>query len=164
MKKILVAAILILVAGGLSFAALKTFQENIQGQDTMVVKVFFNNSETAEEYSCNKTIPVDRTIKRTEDLEAKAVRALEALFLGPTKEEKEGGIFTSIPQGVTVKSLQIENGVARADFDETLQFQVGGSCRVSAIRSQITSTLKQFKEVNEVIISIDGRTEDILQP
>jgi spore germination protein GerM len=45
-----------------------------------------------------------------------------------------------------------------------LEFQVGGSCRVAAIRAQITDTLKQFPPVDEVIISIDDRTEDILQP
>jgi len=35
---------------------------------------------------------------------------------------------------------------------------------VAAIRAQIRETLKQFPTVDEVIISIDGRTEDILQP
>jgi len=35
--------------------------------------------------------------------------------------------------------------------------------RVSAIRAQITETLKQFETVNEVIVSIDSRVEDILQ-
>ncbi|PIP22172.1 MAG: hypothetical protein COX38_02115, partial [Candidatus Nealsonbacteria bacterium CG23_combo_of_CG06-09_8_20_14_all_39_25] len=48
--------------------------------------------------------------------------------------------------------------------DEQLEFQVGGSCKVSAIRAQITQTLKQFPTVDEVVISINGRTEDILQP
>lgn len=50
------------------------------------------------------------------------------------------------------------------DFDERLEFQVGGSCRVAAISAQIRETLKQFPQVKEVIISINGRTEDILQP
>ncbi|MBA7661011.1 hypothetical protein ES703_69021 [subsurface metagenome] len=63
-----------------------------------------------------------------------------------------------------IQKLIIENGVAKIDFDEQLEFQVGGSCRVVAIRAQITETLKQFPTVDNVIISIDGRTEDILQP
>jgi len=45
-----------------------------------------------------------------------------------------------------------------------LEEAVGGSCRVTAIRSQIEQTLKQFSTVQSVIISIDNRTEDILQP
>ena len=54
--------------------------------------------------------------------------------------------------------------MAYVDFDEQLEFQVGGSCRVSAIRAQIIQTIKQFSTVKDVIISINGRTEDILQP
>jgi spore germination protein GerM len=65
---------------------------------------------------------------------------------------------------VRIQSLTIENGVAKVDFDEQLEFQVGGSCRVVAIRVQIIETLKQFPTVNSVIISINGRTEYILQP
>jgi spore germination protein GerM len=54
--------------------------------------------------------------------------------------------------------------VAKVDFDERLGFQVGGSCRVSAIRAQITETLMQFSTVKSVVVSINGRTEDVLQP
>ena len=63
-----------------------------------------------------------------------------------------------------IQGLTIENGVAKVDFSEQLEFQVGGSCRVAAIRAQITDTLKQFPTVDSVVISIDGRTEDVLQP
>jgi len=83
---------------------------------------------------------------------------------GPAETEKTQDFFTSINSGVKVRELIIENGVAKIDFNEQLEFQVGGSCRVSAIRAQITETLKQFPTVKSVIISIDGRSEDILQP
>jgi len=69
-----------------------------------------------------------------------------------------------LPSNVKIQSLSIENGVAKIDFSKELEQDVGGSCRVSAIRAQITETLKQFETVNEVIISIDSRVEDILQP
>jgi spore germination protein GerM len=79
--------------------------------------------------------------------------------------EQAEGFFTSINQGVKLQSLNIrEDGTAFVDFDEQLQAGVGGSCKVSAIRAQITETLKQFPTVKNVIISINGRTEDILQP
>jgi spore germination protein GerM len=51
-----------------------------------------------------------------------------------------------------------------ADFNERLEYQVGGSCRVSAIRAQISETLKQFPTIKDVIILINGRKEDVLQP
>ena len=86
------------------------------------------------------------------------------LLLGPTENEKQNGYFTTISPGVKIQSLAIERGIAKVDFNETLEFQVGGSCRLAAIRAEITQTLEQFSTVNNVIISINGKTEDILQP
>ncbi len=164
MKKFLVvfAIILITIIG---YFAIQNYlpKEDSQssGEELMTVKVFFNNDNLDPEFSCNKVFPVERQITKTQSV---ARAALEELFKGPTEEEKAEGFFTSINLGVKIQKLVIENGVAEVEFDEQLEFQVGGSCRVAAIRTQITETLKQFPTVNEVIISIDGRTEDILQP
>lgn len=129
--------------------------------DKIAVKVFFNNSNLDPEFSCNKVFPVER---QTPTTQAIARAGLEQLFGGPTETEKSQGFITSLPPGVKIQRLVIENGVAQVDFNEALEYQVGGSCRVSAIRAQITETLKQFSTVREVIISINDRTEDILQP
>lgn len=129
--------------------------------EAMTIYVFFNNDKLDPEFSCNKVFAVERVIPKTQEV---AGPALTELLRGPTEEEKTQGFFTSIPTGVVIQSLRIENGVAYADFNEALEFQVGGSCRVSAIRAQITETLKQFPTVQQIVISIDGRTEDILQP
>ena len=83
---------------------------------------------------------------------------------GSTDNDKSEGFFSNINPGVKIQSLVIEEGVAKVDFDPQLEYQVGGSCRVAAIRAEITQTLKQFPSVENVIISINGRTEDILQP
>lgn len=125
------------------------------------VRAYFNNDRLDPEFSCNKVFPVEREIPKTQ---AVGMAALEELLKGPTEKEKEEGFFTSINPGVKIQNLIIQNGIAKVEFDEQLEFQVGGSCRVSAIRAQITQTLKQFPTVNEVMISINGRTEDILQP
>jgi len=129
--------------------------------DTMTVKVYFNNSNLDPEYSCNKVFAVERKIKKTVVV---GRAALEELLKGVTEEEKNQGYITSINQGVKIQSLKIENGVAYVDFNQQLQYQVGGSCRVAAISAQITETLKQFPTVDSVVISVDGKTEDILQP
>ncbi|MEK7211616.1 MAG: GerMN domain-containing protein [Patescibacteria group bacterium] len=129
--------------------------------ETAKLKVFFNNDKLDPEYSCNKVFAVEREVAKTE---AVARAALEELLAGPSDAEKSSGYFTSINPGVKIQKLTIENGVAKVDFDETLERAVGGSCRVSAIRAEISETLKQFPIVKSVIISIDGRTEDILQP
>ena len=120
------------------------------------IKVYFNNQG-----ECSDVSEVKRDIPFTEGI---ARAALEQLLMGPTEQEKSQGFYTNINPGVKVQSLTIdENGLARADFSQELE-STGGSCRVSAISAQIVQTLKQFPTIKNVIISINGRTEDILQP
>lgn len=133
----------------------------ISATDISKVKAFFNNNNLDPEVSCNKVFPVERSVPKTA---AVARAALEELLKGPTNGEKNNGYFTSINPGVKIQSLTIANGTAKVDFSDTLERAVGGSCRVAAIRAQITETLKQFPTVKNVTISINGRTEDILQP
>lgn len=128
------------------------------------IKVFFNNNKLDPEISCNKVFPVEREILK---IDAIGAAAINQLLMGPTNEDQKAGYFTSINTGVgvTLQSLNIDkNGTARVDFNEKLEEGVGGSCKVSAIRAQITETLKQFPTIKNVIISVNGRTEDILQP
>ncbi|HQK63893.1 MAG TPA: GerMN domain-containing protein, partial [Candidatus Staskawiczbacteria bacterium] len=114
--------------------------------------------------SCNKVFEVKRTIPKTEGV---ARAAIEELLKGPTQQEIKSGYYTSINSGVKLNDISIQKTnppSALVDFDDKLEFQVGGSCKVGAIRAQITQTLKQFPSIEDVIISINGRTEDILQP
>lgn len=129
--------------------------------EIMKIKVYFNNSKLDPEYSCNKVFPIEREIIKTS---AVARAALEELLKGPNEKEDAEGFITNINPGVKIQKLTIENGTAWVDFDEQLEYQVGGSCRVAAISAQITQTLKQFPSVKNVIISINGETEEILQP
>ena len=132
-------------------------------QEFMTVKIFLSDSRFVNEpyFDCSRTIAVERQVPKTSGI---ARAALEALLRGATQKEINQGFVSNINPGVRIQKLTIENGVAKVDFDEQLEFQVGGSCRVAAIRAQITETLKQFPTVDNVIISINGRTEDILQP
>ena len=132
-------------------------------QEFMTVKIFLSDSRFVNEpyFDCSRTIAIERQTPKTLAI-AKA--ATEALLRGATQEEINQGFVSNINSGVRIQNLTIENGVAKVDFDKQLEFQVGGSCWVAAIRAQITETLKQFSTVDSVIISIDGRTEDILQP
>jgi len=127
----------------------------------LTVKVYFPNTKLNDMTDCSDVYEVSRT---TKEKVAVGRASLELLLQGPNEDELEDGYFTNIPKGVEIQSLNISNGVARVDFNNKLQEGVGGSCRVESIRSQISETLKQFPTVQEVIISIDGNTEDILQP
>lgn len=96
--------------------------------------------------------------------EAVGRAAIQELLAGPLPQEEAEGLSTVINEGTELQSLHIDDGVAWADFNQRLQEGVAGSAWVMAIRSQIEQTLSQFETVDEVIISIDGETEEILQP
>ena len=130
-------------------------------KETILVQVYFVNTKLDPNFMGEKVFPVQRSILKTQ---AVARAALEELLKGPTQQEQGAGYSTSINSGVKIQKLSIVDGTARVDFNSQLEFQVGGSARVGTIRAQITQTLKQFSAVKDVIISINGRTEDILQP
>jgi len=132
------------------------------GEAVTEVTVYFGSKEDPDQsFSCTNLFPIERVVPKTEGV---ARAALEELLKGPTVAERDQGYFTNVNIGVKINNLTIENGTARVDFDDQLEYQVGGSCRVAAIRAQITRTLTQFSTVKSVVISINGRTEDILQP
>lgn len=133
----------------------------IPEEELTIVKVFFGSLKAPEGEECTTVYPLERKIDKTSNMERKT---LEELLKGPIKSEKDNGYYTSINDGVKIKKLTIDNGFAIIDFDKSLEEGVGGSCRVTSIRTQITETMKQFPSIKSVVISIDGRTEDILQP
>ncbi len=124
------------------------------------VKVFFSNNILDPEISCEKVFPVERKVSGAENAKA----TIEALLLGPSESEKAEGFFTSINPGVIILDFDVKDGLAHVNFDQQIEKEVGGSCRVTAIRAQTEETLKQFPSIREVEISIEGRTEDVLQP
>ncbi|MDD5606453.1 MAG: GerMN domain-containing protein [Candidatus Pacebacteria bacterium] len=119
--------------------------------ETITIKLYFG--KYGED---TNVFEVEREIEKREDI-AKAT--LEELLKGPIEQ----GYFTSIPEGVKVQKISIEEGIARVDFSSELN-EVAGSARVLAIREQIEKTLLQFSTIEQVIISIDDKIEDILQP
>jgi len=131
--------------------------------ETMTTTIFLSDSAAAAgpPFDCAKTVAVERVVPRTERV---AQAAIEALLRGATEADLLEGHPTSLPPGVELNSLSIEDGLATADFSAQLEYRVGGSCRVTSIRAQIADTLMQFGSVTNVVISIDGRVDDILQP
>jgi len=123
------------------------------------VNVFFGNSVRGAE--CEKVLSVVREVPKVATI---GRSSLEELLKGPTSAEQSQGFSTALNAEAKVNSLTITNSIARVDFDSNLDKSVAGSCRVLAIRAQIEETLKQFPTVQDVIISINGKTENILEP
>ena len=130
---------------------------------TETVSVFFSNDKLDPQISCQKVFPLTKKIAIFQG-QHPVRAAIEELLRGISDAEKSDGYFTAINEGVKIQKLTVADGAASVDFNDQLEFQVGGSCRVTAIRAQIEETLKQFPDVKQVIISVNGRTEDILQP
>ncbi len=135
----------------------------IFSQEKMSIKVFWTTAKTAgaEDFNCQYVEAVSYSVPKSI---AVARAAVLALLQGPSIKEKTQGYDTAINSGVKINSLVIEDGVAKIDFDQQIQDQVGGSCRVATIRAQIEKTLKQFPTIKSVIISVNGDAEQSLQP
>ena len=71
-------------------------------------------------------------------------------------------LTNNFSESVILLSSSKDNS-AFANFNNELN-KAAGSCLVSAIRAQIENTLLQFEGINNVVISVEGKTEEILQP
>jgi hypothetical protein len=119
---------------------------------------------------------VRRVIPSTTMAEASA---LEELLWGPGAPNL-AGFGTAIPTPtevlaypgrepdwgvrVTLRNLTIVDGVATADFSQEMRAYGGGSLRVRLLADQITQTLKQFPSVQQVVLAVEGQTEEEFQP
>lgn len=129
----------------------------------MTVKAYFSNKKfDPNATDCGKTYPVERKVAKTLEV---AKTAMAELLKGPSVTETADKYYTSINSGVTVRSLSIDDGVAKIDLSSKISEGLGGSCKVSAVRSQIENTLKQFPTIKSVVISVNGGSPDeALQP
>jgi hypothetical protein len=110
---------------------------------------------------CVTTTSFQRSVIKSSE---PALVSILELLKGATTQEKAQGANELIPTGTQVNSIRLTGDTVYVDFNFALDAGVGGSCRVTGIRSEIIETLKQFSNIKNVVISINGRTEDILQP
>jgi hypothetical protein len=130
--------------------------------EAVTVKVFFSRLGFDGGLDCTLVQPVERVVSSRDSVYRATV---EQLLAGPTEAESAAGYSTSLPKGAVLRSVAADaKGTVIADFSAALGQGVAGSCLVGAIRAQITETLRQFPEVRDVVVAVDGRFEDVLQP
>jgi len=132
-------------------------------KETTEVEIFFGNmvlSSSNEQDECKRVYKTFRYVPKTLSI---AKVAIEELLRGPTDAEMLSGFFTSIPAGSKLNNISIKDGIAYVNFDETTE-SGGGSCSMASRVAQITQTLMQFPTIKSIVISINGRIEDIFQP
>jgi len=134
------------------------YEGPLRSNTTVVVKVFWPK---ADSQICTEVVSTSRKILASDN---RAVSAVKELLKGPNSTEADKGFISNLPPDVTLIRLQVVGSRALVDFDEKLDYQVAGSCRVESIRSQIEATLKQFPAIEEAVISVNGRVDEVLQP
>jgi len=167
MKKILKYFSYMAVCALIFFVFVKIFGNTVSPDSASAfewekqINVYFGNVNMGSNEDCSKVFPVSRTILNAETL---GPGALVTLLKGVSEEEKRSGYFTSLNDGALLKGFEIRNKVAHVDFNSRFSENIGGSCRIQAIRSQIENTLNNLPGINSVVISINGKTEGILEP
>jgi spore germination protein GerM len=101
--------------------------------------------------------PVERRVSAASPARA----AINALLKGPTRAERQKG-FDSLSgaSDFAIGSLKITGGTARINLVVSRSW-LGWSGDLSAVRFKkaVELTLKQFPNVREVIVSLDGDTK-----
>lgn len=129
--------------------------------DTTELTVYFSHSAPAG--IPDECIYLQTVERSTIGTLAVAKATLQAMLLGPRADESAQGFFSGIPSGTKLNSISIVDGIAYADFSSELN-STAGSCGVAGVTAMIRANLLQFDTVDDVVISVDGETEEILQP
>lgn len=121
--------------------------------DTTTVLLYFARGE--------KIGVAGRQVEAPEKPASLAFNAVQALLEGPTAEEQEFGLGTTIPQGSKVNGVEV-NG-KRATVDLSSQFASGGGSLSMQMRAaQVVFTLTQFPQITEVAFKLDGKPLEAL--
>ncbi len=99
-------------------------------------------------------VPVERSI---DDTLAVAEAAVTSLLDGPTDAEAASGpaLSSSIPDGVALNDITIEDGLATVDLSSGFEAG-GGSFAMFSRLAQLVFTVTQFGTVDGVALELDG--------
>ena len=80
---------------------------------------------------------------------------LAELLEGPTDSERAAGLHTEIPDGTTLRDINLANGLATVDLSRDYELG-GGTLSMNARLAQVIFTATQFDNVDEVLFWLDG--------
>lgn len=120
------------------------------GGETTTIRVYFTKNE--------KIAAATRVIPKTQQVGA---AAMKALLEGPTAEEQQAGMGSTIPEGTTFLGLTIENEIATVDLSKEYE-SGGGSMSMFMRLAEVVFTLTQFPSVQGVNFKLDGRPIEVL--
>jgi Sporulation and spore germination len=136
--------------------------------DTHMVRLYWTTTTSIEAQA--QPVPVSS---------APEVAALDQLLWGP-RAQTPMTFTTALPTAaqvlafpgrtadwgprVTLRSFNLTDGIAVADFSKELAAYGGEARRASLIHAQITRTLLEFPAVQDVVITIEGQHDRLLEP
>ncbi len=129
------------------------------GMEKREVSLYFPNTRRSSD-DCSITYKVNHIVPGSV---AMARLLTEALIAGPTRFEQAQGFSSEFPRGALVDSIDIDGSTVIVDFSPEMQ-NVGGSCRVQAIRTSMEKTLTQLPNIDRVTITAGGSEPLALQP
>jgi spore germination protein GerM len=122
----------------------------VGSDDTITLRVYFARNE--------KICAASRVIPKTQEVGA---AAMKALLQGPTADEKQAGMVSTIPEGTTFLGLNVENGIATVDLSKEYE-SGGGSLSMFMRLAEVVFTLTQFSSVQGVNFKLDGEPIEVL--
>ncbi len=111
----------------------------------MFVKVYFTRGDKLG--VSTRQIPATKAI---------ATAAVRELLKGPNAGEKSYGLGTTVPDGTQLRGVSVSNKVATVDLTGTFE-SGGGSLSMTMRLTQVVYTLTQFKTIESVRFSLDGK-------
>lgn len=117
-----------------------------------IVPLYVLNYEIAENLNSQEMIyPVYRSI----DFKSPARNIINKLLnIKFTEKEKEMGFCSEFEKDhrITVKGINLKDGILTVEFNDPEQFTTGGSQRVLILKEQIKKTLLQFNSIKKINI------------
>lgn len=113
---------------------------------TRTVRVYFVRDEK---------VGVGGRVLTGADAGAPASAAVRALLAGPTAEEREFGLGTAVPTGVTLNGITVRDGLATVDLSKGFA-SGGGSLSMQLRAAQVVFTLTQFPTIDRVAFELEG--------
>ncbi len=101
--------------------------------------------------------PVIRKIEGSSRLEG----AIRELIKGLSKKEKERGLLNAVPFDLKIRGIKVVNRTALIDFNSSIEKGASGNILLSRL-DQIVYTATQFEEIENIIITINGKRKETL--
>lgn len=104
-------------------------------------------------------VPVTKAVDKKDSLGVNAIDALDALVEGPPEGS---GLYTQIPKGTKVISVDMNNAVAYVNFnEEILKIKDSAETAENVVKSIALTLREQYKDVTAVKILANGKEVEL---